>query len=169
MEHSAFHAIEELLQPSLEAMGFDLVRVMIAGQNDPTLQIMVERKDRSSMTVEHCAEVSETVSALLDVADPIQGTYRLEVSSPGLDRPLTRLEHFERFQGFTARIELNTPLAGRKRFKGKLLGVEADTVAIDTETGPERLPMADVRKAKLVIDDELLAAARLWAETGRSP
>jgi ribosome maturation factor RimP len=109
------------------------------------------------MTVEDCAEISRSVSALLDVADPIAGAYMLEVSSPGIDRPLVRPEDYDRFAGFDARIELDEPLDGRKRFKGKLLGRAADAVRLIAETGEVLLPLAGIARAKLVLTDELIA------------
>jgi ribosome maturation factor RimP len=112
------------------------------------------------MTVEDCAEISRTVSALLDVADPIVGAYTLEVSSPGIDRPLIRREDFARFAGFEAKIELNAPQDGRRRFRGKLLGVEGDAVRLLVDDAPVALPLAAVARAKLVLTDALLAASR---------
>jgi ribosome maturation factor RimP len=143
-------------------------------QGRRTLQVMVERQDRGTMTVEHCAEISHAVSAILDVEDPISGAYDLEVSSPGLDRPLTRLEHFRRFAGFEARVELDEPVAGQRRFKGTIEAVEESAtrgaeVVLATESGTARLPYARVRKGKLVMNEALLAAARRWADEGRSP
>lgn len=161
-----------LLAPSLEAMGYELVRVSFGGAGRRTLQIMMERADRLPITVEHCTDVSHAISAILDVEDPIAGAYDLEVSSPGLDRPLTRLDHFRRFAGLEARVELTAPLAGQKRFKGRIARVLDDgapTIELMTEAGPTALPFADVRKAKLVLNDELLAAGAVWAKEGRSP
>ena len=110
--------IARIIEPSLEAMGYRLVRLMqTGGLQRPTLQIMAERRDDAPMTVEDCAEISRAVSALLDVADPIASAYMLEVSSPGIDRPLVRPEDYDRFAGFEARIELVEPLDGRKRFQ----------------------------------------------------
>ncbi len=114
--------IARIIEPSLEAMGYRLVRVALTGSQRPTLQVMAERGDEAAMSVEDCAEISRSISALLDVADPIAGTYTLEVSSPGIDRPLVRPEDYDRFAGFAARIELHEPLDGRKRFHGRLLG-----------------------------------------------
>lgn len=152
--------IARLIEPSLQAMGFELVRVSVRGGGRPTLQIMVERADREPMTVEHCAEISRAVSALLDVEDPIPTAYELEVTSPGIDRPLVRQEDFERFAGFEARIETHEPIEGRKRFRGQLLGIEDDEIKIRLAEGEQRIPYRAVRKAKLVLTDELLAAAQ---------
>lgn len=166
-------ATAALIEPSMAAMGYELVRVSMGGQGRRTLQVMVERADRVGMTVEHCAEVSHAVSAILDVEDPIPGAYDLEVSSPGLDRPLTALDHFRRFTGLDARVETAEAMAGQRRFKGRIEAVEDTTepavVVLSTETGTVRVPYPLVRKAKLVMNDALLAAGRNWAAEGRSP
>jgi ribosome maturation factor RimP len=109
------------------------------------------------MTVDDCAAISRSVSALLDVSDPIAGAYLLEVSSPGIDRPLVRPEDYDRFAGFDARIELDEPVDGRKRFKGKLLGREGEAVRMVAEAGEVRLPLAGITRAKLLLTDELIA------------
>ena len=152
--------IAQAIEPSLEAMGYRLVRVVITSGRRPTLQVMTERRDERPMTVEDCAQISRSVSAILDVADPIAGAYMLEISSPGIDRPLVRAEDYDRFSGFEARIELARPIDGRKRFRGRLLGTSAGSVRLATETGEVRFPLADVARAKLVLTDELIAAAR---------
>jgi len=113
------------IEPSLEAMGYRLVRVVIIGGRRPTLQVMAERLDDEAMTVDDCAQISHLVSAILDVADPIAGAYMLEISSPGIDRPLVRAQDYDRFSGFEARVELARPIEGRKRFRGRLLGISA--------------------------------------------
>src|SRR5690242_15448634 len=140
-------------------MGYRLVRVAVLGAGRMTLQIMAERRDEAPMTVEDCADISRSVSALLDVEDPIAGAYTLEVSSPGLDRPLTRLKDFERFAGFTAKLETRLAIDGRKRFKGTLKGVEGEEIILDAEGGPARVTFDNVLRAKLVITDELLRAS----------
>jgi ribosome maturation factor RimP len=129
------------------------------GLRRATLQIMAERRDDAPMTIEDCAEISRAVSALLDVADPIAGAYMLEVSSPGIDRPLVRPEDYDRFAGFEARIDLSIPLDGRKRFRGRVLGRETGHVRLALENGEVRLPFDAIAKAKLVLTDELLALA----------
>jgi ribosome maturation factor RimP len=137
------------------------VRVAFLGARRATLQIMAERIDDAAMTVDDCTDISRTVSALLDVADPIAGAYMLEVSSPGIDRPLTRPEDYDRFAGFEAKIELGQPLDGRKRFRGRILGRAPDSpdqVRLRAEAGEISLPLAGISKAKLVITDDLLAA-----------
>ena len=163
----------ELLDPVAEAAGFAIVRLrLMGGDHKRRLQIMAERAD-GSMPVEDCARLARALSQILDDADPIRGDYVLEVSSPGLDRPLTRLADFAAHEGFHARLELDRLAEGRKRFKGELAGVEGDMVAInlDGEAETALLPFAWIAEARLVIDDALLKrgadarAARLAAET----
>ncbi len=151
--------INGLIEPVVDGMGYELVRVTMMGSARPTLQVMVERKDRAPMTVDDCAAVSRAVSAVLDVEDPIEAQYSLEVTSPGIDRPLTRRDDFERFAGFEARVEMEEAVSGRRRFRGKLLGLHGDAVRIDTPDGPVDLDLGGIRKAKLMLTDELLAAA----------
>jgi ribosome maturation factor RimP len=152
--------IAEIIEPSLDAMGYRLVRVAVMGAGRMTLQIMAERRDEAAMSVDDCAEISRTVSALLDVADPIAGAYTLEVSSPGIDRPLVRLEDYDRFAGFEAKIELSQPVAGRKRFRGRLLGSAGENVRLISESGEVQLPFPVIARAKLVLTDDLLAHAQ---------
>jgi ribosome maturation factor RimP len=149
--------VETLIGPTVEAMGFSLVRVQVLGQNRPRLQIMAERTDGESMLVEDCAAISRAVSAVLDVEDPIAGAYTLEVSSPGIDRPLVRLADFDRFAGFEAKVEMDLAVDGRRRFQGRLLGTEGDAVRLRMEDSEVVLPYADIRRAKLVLTEELLA------------
>ncbi|MCM8734934.1 ribosome maturation factor RimP [Azospirillum sp. A1-3] len=152
--------IEQIITPSVEAMGYEVVRVQISGGQRAILQIMAERADGAPMTVEDCADISRSVSALLDVEDPIREAYTLEVSSPGIDRPLTRLKDFVRFAGFEARLESRMAIDGRKRFKGMLKGVEDGLVCIDTEQGAARLEFDNILRAKLVLTDELIRASQ---------
>ena len=151
-------AVERLIAPSLTAAGYEIVRVAFVGGPNGALQIMIERGDRHALTVDDCADVSRTVSALLDVEDAIAGPYTLEVSSPGIDRPLTRPEDFTRFAGFEAKLETRAPIDGRKRFRGRLLGLEGDRVRIATLEGESLLPLQELQRAKLVLTDELIAA-----------
>lgn len=152
-------AIDRLIAPTLAGMGYALVRARLSGGDRRTLQVMAERNDGATMKVADCAEISRALSALLDVEDPITGTYDLEVSSPGIDRPLVRLEDFARFAGFDAKIETARPVDGRKRFLGRLDGVNAGRVRIDLGDGKvAALPYEDIREAKLVLTDELIAA-----------
>ena len=155
--------IAAIIEPSLDAMGYRLVRVALLSARRATLQIMAERRDEAAMTVEDCAEISRSVSALLDVADPIAGAYTLEISSPGIDRPLVRPEDYDRFAGFEAKIELGEPLSGRKRFRGRLLGRAGDAVRLIGEDGEVSLPFALITRAKLVLTDDLLTLARTKA------
>ncbi len=152
--------IAPLIEPSLEAMGYRLVRVALSGARRTTLQIMAERADEAPMSIDDCADISRAISAVLDVADPIAGAYTLEVSSPGIDRPLVRPEDYDRFAGFEARIDLSAPLDGRKRFRGRLLGRSEGFVRLVGEGGEVRLPITEIARAKLVLTDDLLAAAQ---------
>ena len=159
------HHLQDLLEPLINQMGFDVVRIMTIGNVNPTLQIMIERKDRENIVVDDCAAVSRAVSALMDEKDPIAGRYNLEVSSPGLDRPLTALENFVRFAGFEAKIETDTEVEKRKRFKGRILRVdEQDNIILAMDGEEYAIPYDAVAKAKLLLTDELLAAAA--AEAG---
>ena len=159
-----------LLAPTLHDMGFDLVQVTFGGGQRPTLQVMAEPVDRAAlMTVDDCAAISHAVSVLLDVADPIEGAYALEVSSPGIDRPLVRLDDFRRFAGHEVRVDLDPPHEGRKRLKGRLDGVAAKDMAtgaaedgdvlLTVDGAAWRVPFQRIRKAKLVLTDALIAAA----------
>ncbi len=147
--------IERLIAPVLEGLGYDLVRLIISGRHAPTLQVMAERRDGGPMNVEACAEISRALSAVFDVEDPIVGSYTLEVSSPGLDRPLVKLADFDRFRGRTARIEIRFAKEGRRRFQGRLDGVREGGVVLETAEGPVTIAFADIVRAKLVIDDAL--------------
>lgn len=150
--------LESLIAPSLESMGYELVRVQFQGRQRPTLQVMAERKDGAGMTVDDCADISRSLSALLDVEDPIEGQYVLEISSPGIDRPLTRAKDFETWAGFEAKIEAFHGVDGRKRFRGRLTGIDGDRARIETETGEVAIAITDIKSAKLVLTDELIAA-----------
>jgi len=151
--------IAAIIEPSATAMGLQLVRITFASGPRALLQIMVERIDGDELTVDHCAELSRTVSALLDVADPIAEAYALEVSSPGLDRPLTRLRDFARFAGNIAKIEMREPRPdGRRRFRGRLLGLSDDNIRLALDRDDVTLPFAGIARAKLLLTDDLLAA-----------
>ena len=155
----AIGAVERLVEPPLDGLGYDLVRVQLSGGAAQTLQIMAERKDRAEMSVEDCAQISRTVSALLDVEDPIPGAYTLEVSSPGLDRPLVRLDDYVRFGGQQARLETRHPVDGQKRFKGQLAGVRERCVVIVCDGAEREIPFDALTRGKLMMSDELIAAA----------
>lgn len=145
------------ISPVVAGMGFRLVRVRFVTGGRPRVQVMAERAD-GSMTVEDCASLSQALSAVLDVEDPIHGEYTLEVSSPGIDRPLTSLEDFARFAGRAARAELKGLKDGRRRFRGVLRGIEGQDVLIEEEGGAiVRLPFPAIEEAKLVLTDELVA------------
>lgn len=150
--------ITALVEPTLEAMGFRLVRVRVTGGGRPVLQLMAERHD-GRMNVDDCTEVSRAVSAILDVEDPIAGAYMLEVSSPGIDRPLVRADDFEKYAGFVAKLETRAPVEGRKRFKGQLGLLTDGKVAIKTEHGDVAIPLAEIAEARLVLTDELIRAS----------
>ncbi|MCR5878031.1 ribosome maturation factor RimP [Phenylobacterium sp. J367] len=163
----------ELLDPVAEAAGYEIVRIrLMGGSEQRRLQIMAERPSDGDMNVEDCARLSRAISEVMDAADPISGEYLLEVSSPGVDRPLTRLKDFETFEGYEARLELDRLAEGRKRFKGVLAGVEGDSIGIDLEGEDETamVPFAWITDAKLVLSDELMKrgadirAARLASE-----
>ncbi|MFI4999918.1 MAG: ribosome maturation factor RimP [Reyranellales bacterium] len=152
--------IEDIIAPTVVGMGYELVRVAMS-RGGGTLQIMIERADGGPMDVEACAAVSRALSAVLDVEDPIPSGYTLEVSSPGIDRPLTRPKDYARWAGHLARFETAEPIDGRRRFKGTLLGLQDDTVKLRLEDGHEaQLPLAAVTRAKLEMTDALIEEHR---------
>ena len=140
-------------------MGYDVVRVKILRGGRSTLQIMVERSDSAGTTIDDCAAISRAVSAVLDVEDPMPAAYELEISTPGIDRPLTRSADFERFAGFQVKLETSPPHEGRRRWIGRLLGLEGEMVRIETDEGEVALPCTAIAKAKLVLTDDFVAAA----------
>lgn len=163
----------ELLDPVAEAAGYEIVRLrLMGGAEQRKLQIMAERASDGDMVVEDCARLSRAISEVLDAADPISGEYLLEVSSPGIDRPLTRRKDFEAHEGYEVRLELDRLAEGRKRFKGVLAGLEGDQLGLDIEGEAETamIPLAWVVEAKLVLNDDLMKrgaemrAQRLAAE-----
>ncbi|MCV3270051.1 ribosome maturation factor RimP [Roseobacter sinensis] len=145
----------EIITPVIEDMGFELVRVRLMSGKSTTLQIMAD-KPEGGIEVDDCAEISQAVSAILDVEDPILDEYTLEVSSPGIDRPLTRLKDFEMFEGYEAKIETGEMIDGRRRFKGELAGVEGDEVLINVAEGTIGLKFDWLSDAKLVLTDDLI-------------
>ena len=153
--------IARIVEPVTEGLGFRLVRVKVSSLNGNTVQIMAERPD-GTMTVGDCETLSRDVSPALDVEDPMDAAYNLEVSSPGIDRPLVRRSDFIKAAGHEAKVELARPLDGRKRFKGKLTGLEGDNVILELDkskldgTTTVRLPLADIGEAKLVLTDALV-------------
>jgi ribosome maturation factor RimP len=150
-------SIERIITPTLESLGYELVRVQIAGGTRKTLQVMAEPTNGRNMSLEDCAELSRAISAVLDVEDPISDAYSLEVSSPGIDRPLTRPKDFQRYAGHEAKVETTEPIENRKRFKGKLLGLAGEAVKLDVEGAEVALPLKIIHKAKLVLTDALIA------------
>nr|WP_281502668.1 ribosome maturation factor RimP [Aliiroseovarius sp. F47248L] len=151
--------LAEIVQPVIEGMGFELVRLRLMGGKTPTLQIMAERPD-GGIEVDECADISTAVSALLDVEDPIEDNYTLEVGSPGIDRPLTRLKDFADWSGYIAKIETSELIDGRKRFKGELAGVDGNDVLIEIENKGETVTIGLdfdwLSEAKLVLTDDLI-------------
>lgn len=152
--------LAEIISPVIEDLGFELVRIRLQGGKTATLQIMADRPD-GGINVDDCGDISTAVSALLDVEDPIEENYHLEVSSPGIDRPLTRLKDFVTFEGYEVRLEINQPIDGQKRFKGILAGVEGDEVLLNMDEGGEvqtiGLNFDLLADAKLLLTDELIA------------
>lgn len=150
--------ITQLIEPVLQDRGFELVRVSYQGNdNNNTLQVMAEHKDGQNMTADDCESLSRALSAILDVEDIIAGRYLLEVTSPGIDRPLVKLQDYDRFKGREAKIETLLPIDGRKRFKGLLKGVQNNQVLIDFEGNEIAIDFSAISKAKLVLTDELVA------------
>ncbi len=157
--------IEALVEPTLESMGYRIVRTILTGDGDDArLQVMVEPEDGSIIDVEGCADCSQAIEAILDVEDPLPGGYNLEVSSPGMDRPLTRLSDYARFAGYLARVELVEPFEGRRRLKGELLGVVDGEVSMDVDGMEWRISFDEIDKAKLVLTDEMLKQAQQAAK-----
>lgn len=147
--------ISEMVRPTVEALGYLLVRVQVSGRQRPRLQVMAERIDGRPMMVDDCASLSRSLSALLDVEDPISTTYTLEVSSPGIDRPLVKLADYDRFAGGEARIELVRPVDGRRRFRGRLLGTTGETIRLDVDGAEVEVHYRDIQRAKLVPTQDL--------------
>ncbi len=165
--------LSRLIEPEARALGFDLVRVrMQGGKSDPTLQVMAERPDTRQLTIDDCADLSRRISDVLDAMeaegrDPIDEAYRLEVSSPGIDRPLTRLQDYADWRGHEARIRLAAPVDGRKQLTGDLVGVEGDRITVEMgQHGAMTVAFGDIADAKLVMTDRLLAATAPLSQEG---
>lgn len=159
--------ISNLIQPSLEGLGYDLVRVQLNGQLRKTLQIMAERKDERMMTLDDCETISETLSAVLDVHDPIKERYALEVSSPGIDRPLVRARDYQRSVGFEANLTLAEAMDGRRHFKGHIANADDHAVTIQDEGKSFILPYNAILRGKLLLTDALIDAhLKLQQEAG---
>ena len=154
------NTVARLIGPEVEALGYELVRVaMIGGTSDPTLQVMAERPDTRQLALGDCERISRRLSEVLDLADPIDGAYRLEVSSPGIDRPLTRLKDYRDWAGFEARIALTELKASRKQYSGTLEGVEGETVKLLGKDGQTyEVAFSEIASAKLLLTDKLIKA-----------
>jgi ribosome maturation factor RimP len=153
--------LEARIAPTLEAMGYEVVRAALSGGGRKTLQIMAERRDGAATTVEDCAAISEVLSPIFDVEEPVPGAYDLEVSSPGIDRPLTRPKDFVAYAGHEAKLETKLPLNGRRRFRGILKGLGADgEVLIDVDGTDVSIAIPDVATARLVLTEKLIEASR---------
>ena len=151
--------IATAITPTIEELGYELVRVLVLGRERPTVQVMADRSDGAQISVEDCERITHAVSAVLDVDDPLPGAWNLEVSSAGIDRPLTRVKDWVRFAGHQARAEMVAPVDGRRRFTGVIVGADATAARLRVEDGTEvTLPLADLRRAKLLLTDELIAA-----------
>ena len=157
-------SIEKLIEPAVKNLGLDLVRVaMIGGKSDPTLQVMAERPDTRQLTIDDCADLSRAISDILDPLeeagkDVIDGAYRLEVSSPGIDRPLTRRADFADWAGHEARIKFLEPVDAAKQVSGDIVGIDGDTIRIATPKGERAVEFANIASAKLLLTDKLIHA-----------
>ena len=172
MEDSAIHhtgleaRIAAIIEPTLQHLGYDLVRVAVLGRDRPTVQIMVDRADGSLIAVEDCELLNHQLGAVLDVEDPMPGAWIMEISSAGIDRPLTRIKDWNRFAGHLARAETAAPIDGRKRFSGIVLGADAQNARMRLDDGTEvALPLTDLRRAKLVLTDALIEATAAQPRT----
>jgi ribosome maturation factor RimP len=160
-------AIARLIEPAVKDMGLDLVRVaMIGGTSDPTLQVMAERPDTRQLTIDDCADLSRAISEILDEADPIEEAYRLEVSSPGIDRPLTRRSDFADWTGHEARIKFAEPVDGARQVSGDIEGIDGDTIRIATPKGERLVDFANIASAKLLLTDKLINATAPLSSEG---
>lgn len=163
MKQSALESkIAKLIQPVIQDKGYDLVCVSVQGT---VLQIMAENPATRNLGIDECVEISREVSTVLEVEDPISGAYRLEVSSPGIDRPLVKLQDFADFAEYEVRVEISPPLDGQRRFRGVLKGTEEADILLETDTGLVRLPFDRVERAKLVMTESLLKNKKLTETT----
>ena len=158
--HSGLEAkIAGMITPQLLNLGYELVRVAVLGRERPTVQVMADRTDGSQISVEDCERITHAVGAVLDVEDPLPSAWTLEVSSAGIDRPLTRVKDWERFAGHQARVEMTMPHEGRRRFTGIVLGADDTHARLRLDDGSDvALPLGDMRRAKLLLTDALIAA-----------
>lgn len=161
MSNALTDKIAAMIEPTIEELGYELVRVQMFSSprgEASTLQVMAEAED-GTMTVEACAKISREISVILDVEDPIASEYVLEVSSPGLDRPLTRLKDFTNYAGYETKVEMSETISNRKRYRGMLLGTQESYILMDVDGEQVKLKYEDVLKAKLVMTDELMEMA----------
>lgn len=151
-------ALERLIEPEVEKLGFALVRVkMTSGEDGPVLQVMAEREDTRQLTIEDCATISRALSEMLDREDPIATAYRLEVSSPGIDRPLTRLKDYDDWAGHEARINLLEPVMGKKQLRGMIVSQEGEAITVDVpQKGETVIDFQNIHAAKLLLTDKLI-------------
>jgi ribosome maturation factor RimP len=160
-------AIARLIEPAARDMGLDLVRVaMIGGTSDPTLQVMAERPETRQLTIDDCADLSRRIGDILDEADPIEEAYRLEVSSPGIDRPLTRRSDFADWAGHEARVRFVEPIDGAKQVSGDIEGIDGDTIRIATPKGERTVDFNNIASAKLLLTDKLINATAPLSSEG---
>jgi ribosome maturation factor RimP len=166
-QHTGLEArLTAIVEPTLQGMGYELVRVAVIGRERPTVQVMADRADGSQITVADCEAISHALGAVLDVEDPIPGSWALEVSSAGIDRPLTRVKDWNRFAGHLARAETQAPIMGRRRFSGVVLGADENGARLRLDDGSEIvLPLDAIRRAKLVLTDALIAATETQPRT----
>jgi ribosome maturation factor RimP len=153
-------SIKKLINPTIKKLGFEIVRIEVLGEMNPCLQIMADRLDQTGMNVDDCAQISRAVSAILDVEDPITNAYTLEVSSPGMDRPLVKREDFVRFAGAEVKLEKRGQGNEQRRYRGELKGIKGNDVVLLMKSEEILIPLVDVQKAKIVITDALIAAAK---------
>ena len=159
--------LTQLIEPEVKRLGFDLVRVSLQGTRNLSLQIMAEDPKTGQLTLDQCAMISRSISNLLDEADPIESEYRLEVSSPGIDRPLTRSKDWTSWTGHEAKVTLHEGIDGRKRFQGIVRGLDGDAGVLDVPNlGEVRLPLSNILTAKLTLTDELIKASQPLSTEG---
>jgi ribosome maturation factor RimP len=163
MSKAIVDKVTKLIEPAVTSLGYEIVRVLLLSSardgDAQTLQIKTEAED-GTMTVEGCAKISREISVILDVEDPISGEYNLEVSSPGLDRPLTRRKDFVNYAGYEVKVEMEAAIEGRRRFKGELLGLRGDEINILVDGAEYLLPLEEMLKSKLVLTDDLIAKSQ---------
>jgi ribosome maturation factor RimP len=160
-------ALTRLIEPEVKALGFDLVRVaMVGGTSDPTLQVMAERPDTRQLGLTDCETISRRISELLDEKDPIEGGYRLEVSSPGIDRPLTRPQDYSDWKGHEARLKLDETHQGAKQVSGVIQGIDNGIVLVSTPKGDREVPFESIASAKLLLTDKLINATAPLSSDG---